>query len=394
MSGNDVVVVGAGISGLSFAHYAAAAGRQVTVLEASDRPGGCIRSERLDTGYWFEMGAHTCYNSYGLFIELIEACGLMERLLPRAKVSFRMLRDGELQSVMAQVGLTEAASHAWRMPFLSKQDRTVEQYFSALVGKRNYARFLGQFLAAVPCQRADAFPADMLFKKRPRRTDVLRSFTLDGGLQTLCDALAARDEIDVRTGTSVEAVEALGDHYSLRTSDGAALTAQVVAIATPAGVAATLLAGIAPAAGDALAGVGTAEVESTGVVVRADAVSLPALAGIVPAQDIFRSAVSRDVVADPNWRAFTFHFPAGVARADRLERIAGVIGVPQSAFEAVADGRASLPSPVLGHAATVAAVDDALAGGRVALTGNYFAGLALEDCISRSHAEAQRTLAV
>ena len=49
-----------------------------------------------------------------------------------------------------------------------------------------------------------------------------------------------------------------------------------------------------------------------------------------------------------------------------------------------------LPSPVLGHDRVVAELDRMLAGQRLALTGNYFEGLAIEDCVQRSRAEWAR----
>ena len=44
----------------------------------------------------------------------------------------------------------------------------------------------------------------------------------------------------------------------------------------------------------------------------------------------------------------------------------------------------------MGHGDIVAALDSRLAGGRLALTGNYFQGLAIEDCVQRSFAEWER----
>ena len=65
MASHDVLVVGGGISGLSLAWKAAQDGKRVLVLEKSARLGGCLHSERTADGYWFELGAHTTYNSYG-----------------------------------------------------------------------------------------------------------------------------------------------------------------------------------------------------------------------------------------------------------------------------------------------------------------------------------------
>jgi phytoene desaturase len=66
--GRSVVVVGAGLGGLSAACRLAGAGYEVTVLEAGERPGG--RAGRLDLeGYTFDTGPTVL-----TMIDLVEAC--------------------------------------------------------------------------------------------------------------------------------------------------------------------------------------------------------------------------------------------------------------------------------------------------------------------------------
>ena len=82
----DAIVIGAGISGLSFASYAAGAGLSTLVIERSERVGGCFHSHRFEgkaAGFWLELGAHTCYNSYGGLIGIMEQHGLMGSILAR-----------------------------------------------------------------------------------------------------------------------------------------------------------------------------------------------------------------------------------------------------------------------------------------------------------------------
>ncbi|MHC4225768.1 MAG: FAD-dependent oxidoreductase, partial [Planctomycetota bacterium] len=63
MTRHDVLVIGGGISGASFAYHAARNGRGVLVVERDAEPGGCLHSKRYPSGFWYELGAHTCYNS-------------------------------------------------------------------------------------------------------------------------------------------------------------------------------------------------------------------------------------------------------------------------------------------------------------------------------------------
>ncbi len=149
--------------------------------------------------------------------------------------------------------------------------------------------------------------------------------------------------------------------------------------------------GVLPGAAGKLGALLEATVDSVGVVVRADQVpGIPYATFLIPRGDIFHSVVTRDVVPDPTWRGFVFHFRPGHDEKEKLERIGAVLGVAPAAIAERWERRTVLPSPVLGHRDVVAGLDAALAGGRLAVTGNWFAGLAIEDCALRSRAEWQR----
>ena len=401
MASNDVVIIGAGIAGLGLAAHAARAGRAVRVVEQDDRLGGCLDTRTSPDGFWIELGAHTCYNSYGAFIELLEGLDLLGELQPRGKAVLRFVEGGailpgqNLGAMLRQMSLWQLVRSVPRMLWASADGQTVRSHYSRLVGADNYDRALGPMLSAVPSQRADAFPADMLFKKRPRRKDVLRSFTLRGGLGAVVERIRRLPGVAFTTGRAATAVERDGGGFAVTLSDGERLTAERLALATPPRTAARLLAGVLPGAVGGIAEIGEASVDSLGLVVRADQVAaVPYATFLIPRGDIFHSVVTRDIVPDPTWRGFVFHFQPGHSEADKLARIAALLGIGRAEFAHVAERRTVLPSPVLGHRQVVAALDAALAGEpRLAVTGNWFAGISIEDCAQRSRAEWQRITA-
>ena len=106
MADCDLLIIGAGISGLSMAHYATTAGLKVRVLEREDRVGGCLHSHRFGgelDGFWLELGAHSAFNSYGNLLAILEQIGLLSRLQRRARVRFRMVANGKVKSIPSQL---------------------------------------------------------------------------------------------------------------------------------------------------------------------------------------------------------------------------------------------------------------------------------------------------
>ena len=400
MEKSEFIVVGGGISGVALAWKAARAGRTVLLLESGTRTGGCLHSHRTAGGYWYELGAHTAYNSYGGFLEIAAASGATAQLVQRgpARAHFGYLRDGSYAwmtppKLLTRFNWFEIALHGPVGILRGKAGRTMAQYYGGLLGPGNYARWLKPFLAAVPSQDADDFPAEgpgSLFKARPRLKEYPRSYGFAGGLQTVCDAALRTPGIRVETGVEVVRLAPSADGFVATAADGRSFAAPAAALAAPIDAAARIVANDFPDLARALAAVKTVVIESLGVTLPRARCWMPECAFVIPSADLFYSAVTRDPFPDPERRSFTFHFREGISRERQLQRMAEVLRYPAAELGEPLVRRTVLPSPVLGHGRTVAELDRLLAGRRLALTGNYFQGLAIEDCVLRSFAEYAR----
>jgi len=388
MSQHDVIIVGGGISGMSLAHYCAKAGLKPLVMDKNDRMGGTFNTCRKDA-FWFELGAHTCYNSYGTLVDLLRETGSLDRIMKPGSAGYKLFTNGAVKSILSQMSFPELLYSLPRI-FGAKMDgETVESYYSKVFGSRNFTQAIGPMFNAVICQKANEFPADMLFKKRPRRKEVLRKFSLQGGLQSIIDAIAAETAIETVAEKDVKEIEFSGNVFTVTTSDGSTFEAKRLALATPSATAATMLQKSFPGIAHKLGSLKAEKVETLGVIVRKAETKIGPIAALAASDDIFYSFVSRDTFPDPLYRAFAFHFKAGAGnRESRLARITQVLGTGN--FEHIATAEHVIPALRLGHKEIIAEIDVLLAGTPLLLTGNYFSGIAIEDCVSRSLQESGR----
>ena len=386
----DLIVIGAGISGLAMAFEAQQAGKKVLVLEKEERAGGCFQSASVngDDPFWLEMGTHTCFNSYGRLLKLLAELGLMDQLTSRQKLSYRMLADGELFSIPSRLNFLELALNGWRLFSLNKEGRSVAGYYGAIVGKKNYRNVFRHAFNAVICQGADEVPADMLFRKRPRHKEVMRSYTFPEGLGRIIGELASR--LDCRTGQQVRAIRQIDGGYEIETAD-ALYEANILACATPVHAAAGLFRDVHPELTEQLNWVGEVEIESVGIVADKGDLTLEPVAGIIAADGDFYSAVSRDVVEHARLRGLTFHFkPGRLSDDEKVEQICDLLKLRREQLVEVFHKTNRLPAPDMGHHAAMARLDELLAGRSLALVGNYFGGVAVEDCLARVESELRR----
>jgi protoporphyrinogen oxidase len=387
------IVVGGGISGLSAAHYAARAGHDTLVLEADDRPGGCMHTRAFPDqgGFWVEAGSHSCFNSYGNLLGIMEQRGILERATAKAKLSYKLWRGGERKSILSALHPFELLRSLPKLFGGDKAGASVREYYGRGLGEKNYRDLFGPAFRSVICQPADDFPAEALFRKKPRRKEVLRSFTMPGGLGEIPESIAATPGITLTTGATVRAVQRSDDGFVVSTADGNRHTGKWLTLAVPPDVAAGLLAEAAPEAAAIVGDIGMAEIDTQLLVFDKASLSIDALAGFISVDGAFLSAVSRDFLDDPRLRGFAFHFPGGTLdETARIDAACTALGARPDQVRAAATVRNRLPALRKGHADRVAELDRALAGGPLGLTGNWFLGVSIEDCVTRSRGEHER----
>jgi oxygen-dependent protoporphyrinogen oxidase len=266
----DILVVGAGISGLTTAFHLARAGRRVAVVEASDRVGGVLETH-TDGPWRFELGPNTVVESHESVGRLIRDAGLDGKKIAADPSSKRryLYKNGTLVPLPGgpQGLLSTPLFSAWaklrllKEPWIGKPPEGAEESIAGFVRRRLGSEFLdyavGPFVSgvyagdperlsvrwAVPKiwslerDHGSLIRGALAGRKGPAPGGAMISF--GPGLGTLPSRLAA--EIgDVRLGVAVERITRSDGGLRADTAGGP-IEAERVVLAVPADVAARLL---------------------------------------------------------------------------------------------------------------------------------------------------------
>jgi protoporphyrinogen oxidase len=386
----DIIIAGSGISGMSLAHYCAQHGMKVLVIEKNKTLGGSFTTE-YSGDFWLEMGAHTMYNSYGKLIDIIEGCGLGNNIKKRKKVPYKVYKNGRIQSVISQFNIFELLFSLPSLFKTKKDNQTVESYYSKILGKNNYRKFFQYMFNAVPSQPTNDFPANILFKKRPRRKDILKSYTLERGIRSIIEAITDNTNIDTKVDLHVKSVVRMGDSYLVNTENNQSFESSYIGMATPVNITGNLVEKLNPEISKQLEKIENTSADSAGIIIRKENIALKEVAGIIGMNMDFYSVVSRDVVEHPDIRGFVFHFkPGKLNNKEKINYICKVLNISEDNILHTFYAKNIVPSYRPGHESIVAKIDKLLATEKIFMTGNYFTGMAIEDCVKRSFLENER----
>ena len=273
----DVAVVGGGIAGLSAAYELERRGLTVRLLEASDRIGGVIRTERRD-GWVIDAGPDALLAQKPAAVQLCRELGLADRLvstqLPRTAY---VLRDGQLRPLVegsflgfpiSISALARSSLFSWRaklrmacevaVPPAPAGDQSIASFTRRRFGQEALDYLGKPLLAGIHAGDAERLSLETLFPRlaeaERRSGSVLRSLrhtkiaasptgafvSLPGGTGELVDALSgALTPGTVRLSSAVTSVHRAG----VFTVDarGASVRAGAVIVCVPAYAAAGML---------------------------------------------------------------------------------------------------------------------------------------------------------
>lgn len=198
---HDVAVVGAGLAGLTAARLLQDAGVDVVVLEATDRPGGRVKSDHVD-GFILDHGFQVINPSYP---EVVSSGALDELEFSSLPAGFRLVDADKSKKITLAGALSVPGSISEKVAFASflasKASNRESLSDRAQAFKGLYENALKPFLRGVFLTNPDLVAADAAQK-------ILRSFVRGrpgvpaGGVGAFSDALASQVK-NLRYNTNV-----------------------------------------------------------------------------------------------------------------------------------------------------------------------------------------------
>lgn len=444
---NDVVIIGAGISGLAAAWELKKRGLRPRILEQSSRAGGVILTDRAE-GFVIDGGPDSLLVQKPAAVELCRELGLGDRLFPTLtpRTAF-VLKRGRLvalpeasflglptrigplvRSELFSVGGKLRMATEWLRFRGSDADESIGRFIGRRFGREAVDYLAEPLLAGIHAGDVHELSVRALFPRllELERThgSVLRGLaaapphpasaqgaflSLPAGLAELPEALAGALGPDVfQYNTRVRQISGRGP-YKLTLDTDEALYARVVILAVPAWAAAQMLASLDTALGMRCADIPYASTATVAFGLPREQVGHPLVGTgfLVPRRErkLLMAATwvsSKWPRRAPKGQVLLRAFIGGATDATALHR--NDLDLARMAFEELADlleisGDPSLvrlfrwvratPQYTVGHADRVRAIDARLAQfPGMFVTGSGYRGTGIPDCIADARATA------
>lgn len=435
------VVVGAGISGLVYAYALSRRGREVMLLEESDRVGGAIRTQKRD-GFLLELGPNTVRPTAQLWDLIVELGLEKEALLADSRAPRFVDFGGRLHAVPTSpvaLAATRLLSVRGKLRLLGEPfiraapgvEESVQSFFARRLGPEVAERLAAPFVSGIFAGDATRLSASGCFPMlarwerqhgsllagalaalrgpRDRRAPVRGLLSFRDGLETLPRALAVGLGNILKTGIRVERLARSADTWTLRTTHGE-ISARDVVLATPAHRAAQLIEDLAPAAARALRDIAHPPLAVVHLAWPEHAFPAPLrgfghlvapqagrrILGAVYSSSLFADRAPRGETLvtvfvggarDPEGARLPDEEVADLAARD-LAAALGVGGRPR--IVSVTRYQEALPQYDLGHESRMALLEQAESSWRgLSLLGNYRAGVSVGDVVHNAAALAR-----
>ena len=255
---HDVIIIGAGVAGLSCANRLHDGGRSVLLLEATDRVGGRVRSDSVG-GFTLDHGFQVLLTAYPACRELLDYEALSLRafepgVLVRRAGRFSLLSDPwrrPRQAIRTALGPVGSLSDKLRIAKLRRQSRcgslddlfrrpnqtSLDRLQTAGFSDEFIDQFFRPFLGGVFLDEDLSVSSRMLefvFRMFAEGDIALPA----GGMAAIPAQLSSRlSPSSLRLSTTVAAI----DQHNVRLTDGQSLTANHIVVATESTAAARLL---------------------------------------------------------------------------------------------------------------------------------------------------------
>ncbi len=276
-----IIVLGAGISGLSTAFWLNDDGFDLTVLEAKNEPGGSMETRRKD-GFLIDYGPNSGLETTPLIGRIVEAVGLKNEMIYASETANKryILKNNQLYALptgpaaFLKTGLfsPKAKLRLLAEPFIGKSEDGYYQSISEFVKRRLGQEFLdyaiNPFVAGVFAGNPDHLSVQSAFPKlyrleelygglvkglilgareRKKQAEVskqhARLFSFKNGMQDLPKAIAGKLGDNAKYRCRVEKITKFKDKFKVLYNQGGSLeenTFDIVISTVPAYKAASI----------------------------------------------------------------------------------------------------------------------------------------------------------